>query len=148
MYHHDHHPTSLGGRCWDTLQAMTAGNAMNACTHPRSLALCSTPYKSEQLHALKSCTLARGDNPDRAQCCCQRRQAQRGAGTHISRTTEAATAALSEHTQCLTVCLCVSVQHSLSCMRVDCTGRCRIMLNSKRLLAAQCFVKLFMNTLV
>ena len=65
MYHHDHHPTSLGGRCWDTLQAMTAGNAMNACTHPRSLALCSTPYKSEQLHALKSCTLARGDNPDR-----------------------------------------------------------------------------------
>ena len=75
----------------------------------------------------------------RGVACCQRRQAQRGAGTHVSSDIEGYERQVSKRLkrpcllclstvglvpkECQKGCRC-SVQHSLSCMPVDCTGRC------------------------
>lgn len=101
----------------------------------------------------------------RGVACCQRRQAQRGAGTHVSSDIEGYERQVSKRLKrpcllCLSTVWClksvkkvaavVSSTACLACLLTaqDVATHSRIMLNSKRLLASQCFVKLFMNTLV
>lgn len=101
----------------------------------------------------------------RGVACCQRRQSQRGAGTHVSSDIEGYERQVSKRLKrpcllCLSTVWClksvkkvaavVSSTACLACLLTaqDVATHSRIMLNSKRLLASQCFVKLFMNTLV